>query len=335
MTDLTGQVRIHMTRWICFTVLFFSLSCNNITSVSTEPAHPRGGLLLTNHPLVDSIFDVDGKRMLDKSQLFEKLAGAGYVLLGEHHDNISHHKNQALIIDFLATMHRTTSVAFEMIDDIQGNHIKGRQTTSPDKLTDLLNHFDTGWEYDNYRPVFDSVIRAGFGIYPANIEINKLRNIIMQGNADVPAETSQILSSTPLAPELEIQMQKDIIKSHCDMLSMEQALPMVQAQRIRDATMASSLLNSSSDLRILIAGNGHVRRDSGVPVYILAQDKSAAIVSIGMIETAEGKNNISAYEKDWDGDELPFNYAWFTARAYRDDPCIEFIKFIRQHNEND
>ena len=310
--------------------LLVSLGCYTMVTAGTESAQPED-LLLKNHPLVDRIFDVHRNQLLDKLQLFKRMAGAGYILLGEVHDNISHHRNQAQVIDYLATMHRATGVAFEMIDDSQDKFISGRQISSADELIGLLDHVDTGWDYEHYyRPVFESVIRAGFRISPANIDRNRLMNIVMQQGTDVPDETSRILSSTPLTPELELEMQKDIIESHCDMLDTEQALPMVQAQRIRDATMASSLLNNRSDLRVLIAGNGHVRRDSGVPRYLFAQDKSAVIVAVGMVEVDEGQNDVSAYTGDWGGHGLPFDYMWFTARADREDPCIEFIK---QHEQ--
>ena len=152
----------------------------------------------------------------------------------------------------------------------------------------------------------------------------------MQHSADIPEDTSRILAATHLTPELEMEMQKDIIESHCDMLDAEQALPMVQAQRIRDASMAASLLNIGTGLKILVAGDGHVRRDSGVPRYILAQDRSAIVVAVGMIEVEEGQNDIASYAMDWGGNGLPFDYVWFTSRADREDPCIEFIKQFKQ-----
>lgn len=318
------------TGWLQVIALVGSLACNTPTAAGAEPAQVHG-LLLTHHPLVDRIFDVHGKHMVDQSQLFKRLANADYVLLGEIHDNIVHHGNQARVIDQLATTRRSASVAFEMIDDSQGEFINDRNITSSDDLIELLDHFDTGWDYENYyRPVFDSVIRAGFRIYPANIDRDRLMNILMQDSPDVPDGTARILSKAPLTPELEIDMQKDIIEAHCDMLDAEQAKPMVQAQRIRDATMASSLLNSGSGLKVLIAGNGHVRKDSGVPIYLLAQDRTAAIVSIGMVEVDADQNDVAAYERDWGGQGLPFDYVWFTACADREDPCIEFIK---QHNK--
>lgn len=319
-----------MAGWIYIIALSCGLVSYTLASAGTGTAQPED-LLLTDHPLVDRIFDVRGKQFIDKARMFDKLAGTGYLLLGEVHDNISHHRNQAQVIDYLATRGRATAIAFEMIDDSQEKFIKDRKIGSADELIGLLNHVDSGWDYENYyRPVFESVIHAGVNILAANINRNRLMDIVMQHSADIPDKISHILSGTHFTPELELEMQKDIIESHCDMLDSEQALPMVQAQRIRDATMASSLSGSKSDLSVLIAGNGHVRRDSGVPKYILAQDKGASVVAVGMIEVEEGQDDVSAYARDRGGNGLPFDYVWFSARADRVDPCIEFIK---QHEQ--
>lgn len=320
------QVHVITARWIYFAVIFLGLFCKTTITTGTETADPHS-LLLTDHPLVDRIFDVRARQVIDKTNMYEKLSAAGYLLLGEVHDNISHHRNEAQVIDYLATRNRVTDVAFEMIDDSQEKFIGDRQINSVDELIGLLNHVDTGWDYDTYyRPVFESVIRAGFNIAAADIDRNKLTEIVMQHNAGIPDDTSHVLAATHFTPELELAMQKAIIESHCDMLDPEQALPMVNAQRIRDATMAAVLLNSKSDLKVLVAGDGHVRRDSGVPRYIHAQDKSAVIVAIGMIEVAEDQDEISAYTGDWGNSGLPFDFVWFTARSDREDPCIEFIK---------
>ena len=326
MIKQSRQVQIRNVIWKYCAVLSLGLVCNSTIAAGTETAQPAA-LLLKDHPLVDKVYDVHGKQLIDKPRLFEKLAGAGYVLVGEIHDNISNHRNEAEVIDHLATRNRETDVAFEMIDDSQEKFIRDRKINSAGQLIELLNHVDTGWDYETYyRLVFESVIRAGFSISPANIDRGRLMDIVMQHSSDIPDGTSRLLSATHFTPELEMEMQKDIIESHCNMLDQEQALPMVKAQRIRDATMAASLLNSSADLKVLIAGDGHIRRDSGVPRYILAQDRMATVISVAMIEVDEGQDEVSSYARDWGNNSLPFDYVWFTARADREDPCIEFIK---------
>jgi len=86
MIDLAGQVRICMARWIYFMALFGALACHMSVVYGAEPAQAHR-LLLMDHPLVDRIFDVHSKHMVDQAQLFKRLAGADYLLLGETHDN--------------------------------------------------------------------------------------------------------------------------------------------------------------------------------------------------------------------------------------------------------
>ncbi|NIQ15929.1 MAG: hypothetical protein GTO02_16505, partial [Candidatus Dadabacteria bacterium] len=76
------------------------------------------------HVLIDRIWDVQGQKVIDKRQLIERILDADYILLGEIHDNIAHHSNQAWVIDNLAVQNRSTAVAFEMIDNEQGKLIE-------------------------------------------------------------------------------------------------------------------------------------------------------------------------------------------------------------------
>jgi uncharacterized iron-regulated protein len=64
---------------------------------------------------------------------------------------------------------------------------------------------------------------------------------------------------------------------------------------------------------VLIAGNGHVRKDRGVPWYLAQLRPAARIVSIGLIEVED--------DLDDAGDDLPYDYVWFTPRVDDADPC--------------
>ncbi len=93
--------------------------------------------------------------------------------------------------------------------------------------------------------------------------------------------------------------------------------------------MALSLLNSSADRRVLIAGRGHVRNDRGVPVYLSARDKEARIIAIALLEVEQDKIDIAPYLDNEDVKMLSFDYVWFTARADRKDPV-----FLLRNNIN-
>ena len=58
------------------------------------------------------------------------------------------------------------------------------------------------------------------------------------------------------------------------MLDDKTSASMVLGQRLRDAVMAESLLNSLQPVKVLIAGAGHVRNDRAVPLYLRYESES-------------------------------------------------------------
>jgi uncharacterized iron-regulated protein len=284
----------------------------------TENGIQASALLLEDHNLVGRIWDVQAEEFIDRSQLLVAIMQADYILLGENHDNISHHMNQTWLIDNLSTLDREVSVSFEMIDNQQGDLITKMDITSSTALIDALNKFKSSWNYETYYSnLFDSVIQAGFKIYPANVDRQTLTHSVMQSNQNLSPRLRHILSQTPLPHEQKTVLQEQISKSHCGMLDAEMVDRMVEMQRIRDAAMAESLLNSEADLKVLIAGANHVRKDHGVPLYLIQENKKASIISVSPIEVDADHSDITAYEKHWKDKSLPFDYVWFTASAKR------------------
>jgi uncharacterized iron-regulated protein len=306
--------------------LICTLLCLALPSESKEQIQVTP-LILQDHVLNDRIYDVKNNRLINKSELPGSISSSKYILLGETHDNIQHHLNQTWIIDALAKQSFSTSVSFEMIDNTQAGFIASKNIETSNELIELLNHFKTGWEYEAYyKGLFDSVLQAGYRIYPANIERQQLYNIIQKKKSELPIETEQLMSAVSLTHEMEDSLQKEIVESHCGMIDQESAKPMMQGQQIRDATMALSLLKSDADKRVLIAGLGHVRKDRGVPIYLSTQDMEDNIMVIALIEVEQGLIDIASYTTHWNGKAFPFDYIWFTARANREDPCLFFKK---------
>ncbi len=301
-------------------------ACSPLKNIESNPGQPAP-LLLTDHELIDTIWDVHGWHKIDKSQLPTRISEADYVLLGELHDNIVHHRKQAWIVDNMAERNRTGSVAFEMIDNRQGDLITKEDCVSSAALIDKLDYYPSTWQYETYyQVVFDSTIRAGYKIYPANLDRHTLMKTLMQDKKNLSDQTRHILSQTRLTPKHYAELQDDIIRSHCGMLDSDTVDSMVEMQRIRDATMAVSLLKSKADLKVLIAGVGHVRKDRGVPLYLYEEEKDISVISIALLEVEEDHNDLAAYAMHWEGGHLPFDYVWFTARAERpndEDYCIK------------
>lgn len=289
-------------------------------------------LLLWEHQLVGKIWDVEQQAFIDKTALVNRALESEYLLLGERHDNLVHHQHQTWLVQQLAKTPLQVSVAFEMIDNYQGELLAKQKITSADQLIALLNHSKTNWDYErNYKSLFAEVLAAGYKIDMANLNKKRLMHTVKQGEDKLPAAYKRMLDKAPLSTEQFNALQQEINQSHCNMLDDKSSRKLVLGQRMRDAIMAHSLLRSRAPVKVLIAGNGHVRNDRGVPLYLRSnldtQGKQARILSIGLLEVETGETDPLAYAELWGNNTLPLDIVWFTPQVKRDDPCVK----LRQH----
>jgi uncharacterized iron-regulated protein len=291
----------------------------------------NGKVLYADHQLAGKVWDVKAARYIDQPGFNQRITNAEYLLLGELHHNPVHHQNQARIIRQLASAGREASVAFEMIDRQQGKRLAAEKTTSVDELIDSLNKSETGWDYENqYKTVFAATLAAGFRVDAANLNRNELMGLVAQGEEGLPQNYRSMLERTPLTPQLLADLTSEIKRSHCDLLDQDTAEKMALAQRVRDASLASSLLQSDKPVKVLVAGIGHVRNDRGVPPYLKNNSKTPVtdenVLAVGMLQVEEGLNAAADYAESWGVDRLPFDMVIFTPAVKQLDHCAELKK---------
>jgi uncharacterized iron-regulated protein len=97
---------------------------------------------------------------------------------------------------------------------------------------------------------------------------------------------------------------------------------MTLAQRARDATLAQALLSVDRERAVLIAGNGHVRRDLAVPVYLSAAGRVSC--ALGILEVEAGTRDPRHYLRSAASDAHRYDFVFFTPRWERPDPCDAF-----------
>lgn len=116
----------------------------------------------------------------------------------------------------------------------------------------------------------------------------------------------------PVPDELQAAQEREIDNGHCNALP-QSALPaMARTQLARDAVMAALAGRHAAQGVVLIAGNGHVRRDIGVPRW-LSPAQRAKTWTVGYLEQGAASARDAA-----------FDTVVRTAAAERTDPCIEF-----------
>jgi uncharacterized iron-regulated protein len=291
------------------------------------------------HALAGQVYDPALGRLSTLHQLALP-SSPGIVLLGEVHDNPHHHRVRARLIAESLQAHpsRRPAVVFEHIRADQQpalDQFKAldqqccRLITAVDLLR-LLEWDKSGWPpAEIYRPLFDAVIAGSLPTYPGDPPRDRVRAVARGGLAALAAEEQTRLGvDAPLPDPLAEALHRELADSHCGALP-PQAIPgMALAQRYRDAHQADALIAAAAvhGSAFLIAGNGHVRSDRGVPWHIRRRQPDARVTSVLLIEVEEGKTDPAAYVPRDPAGKPAADTIIFTPRAERGDPCAGFTQ---------
>lgn len=264
----------------------------------------------------DRIVDSATGRTLTVDELLRRMRQADVVLLGELHDNPHHHARRA---ELLLGLGGAAPVVAEQLP--HGDAFTLPATARGDALRDALQAagFEAdAWGWPRYEPLFAAVARSGARLRGGNLDLEAVRRAAREGATALPADLTRRIDAAPLTPAALSALNDDLQRGHCGQLP-TRALPgMVAAQRARDASMAATLLAEVDQLRatgrqgpvLLLAGNGHVRRDYGVPTLLTQRQPALKLLSIGFAESG--------------GADASYDVTWITPPAQREDPCKGF-----------
>ncbi|MES2561958.1 MAG: ChaN family lipoprotein [Pseudomonadota bacterium] len=306
-----------MTAMVVTTAELFAQSTQAVNTLSDD------------HPLVGKIWDAASARFVTREALVDALKRAHFRLLGEVHDNPVHHALQAELLEAIAASGLKPMVAFEQMDAEHDAALLQRLAQGKAQAEDVADavRFDRkGWTWTYYRPLVEIALRHGLPLRAANLSRKSAGQIAREGLSSItPTRIAELRLESAWNPERELAMREIIRDGHCGALP-ESAVPsMAVAQRVRDATLAESLLTSSKDGAVLIAGNGHVRRDLGVPLY-LATSAARTACSVGVLEVEANQIDPRSYVVSMTSHAPLYDFVCFTARRERSDPCAAFKK---------
>ncbi|MBT8454777.1 MAG: ChaN family lipoprotein [Rhodobacteraceae bacterium] len=246
---------------------------------------------------------------IDATDLYD-LPAADVVILGEVHDNPTHHAHQALAIDAM----KPRAIVFEMLTDRQALRITPALLSDEAALGRALGWEDSGWpDFAMYYPIFAAGKDAAF--FGGAIPGDEVRRAVSDGAASVFGAAAPIFGLDNALDELQQVLREAMqLSAHCDALPASVLPGMVEAQRLRDAGLARAVLAAMAETGgpvAVITGNGHARRDWGIPAALEAAAPDLSILSIGQFETSR------------DGPQ-PFDLWLVTDPEPREDPCIAF-----------
>ena len=240
------------------------------------------------------------------------LPPADVVILGEVHDNPRHHENQARAVEVIAP----AALVFEMITPEQASRITPALRADPEALAAALEWDDSGWpDFNAYYPIFATAPQAA--IFGGGLPREAVRRAVSEGARAVFGEgAARFGLDRPLPPDEQQAREAMQAAVHCDALPEEMLPGMVEAQRLRDAALASAVIDAveeSGTPVVLITGTGHARLDWGVPVYLAAAAPDLSVYSVGQLESGSDAPDDSA-----------FDLLVLTEPEPREDPCAAF-----------
>ena len=275
--------------------------------------------LYVEHELVGQIWNSVSQDFVSITDFVASVEDSKYLILGEKHDNPDHHLLQLSILNHLLGLNIVSLVSFEMMDASSQNLLDGLPQTEIDNmelLKEYLEWDDEGWDWSFYGPLIYSAYTSGVNLAGSNLTNSQMMEIY--GLEELPSELD-IFDDLITA-----RLIQDIDESHCGLLPESQFPAMVRVQQGRDYSMARSLVSEKEEqIRVLIAGNYHARKDLGVPKYLIASDPELSdnqVVSVAFTEVIQGETDPTMYSQAA-GNEASFDFLWFTPVVSEEDYC--------------
>lgn len=303
----------------------------------SPPPTPEAGPAAAAHPLAGQVWDARQGSFVDEAALIDEAVTVDHVLLGEVHVNPYHHEAQARVLAAIVARGRRPAVVFEMMDRDQQPAIDElRRAGQPDadEIAAATGFSERGWDWPQYAPLVELALVETLPILAGNAPAAETRRIVAEGSDTVGPERKAALGLvTPLEPAAHTALVQIMVDSHCGHALGDLAERLVEAQRLRDATMADVMLGAGPGGTVLITGSGHARRDHGVPLYLSARRPDDRILTVRLIEVVEGEEDPTAYRDRLAGLPRPFDYLWFTPAIDREDPCEQFREGLERLRE--
>ena len=211
------------------------------------------------------------------------------LLLGELHDNAAGQALRLQAISRLLQDGARPALLLEQFDRERQAEIDLALQAAPgmppgdaefdttlDTLVEIAGPAGAGWDWALYRPVLRLALQYRLPVVAANVSRTDARKVIAQGLAAAGFDAT-------VPTDIASAQAAQIVASHCGQIGAAQADRMALAQVARDQFMARQVERYASRGVLLLAGNGHVRRDLGVPRWLTPASQQRAR-AVGYLE---------------------------------------------------
>lgn len=243
---------------------------------------------------------------------------ATVLLIGETHDNARGHQERLALLRTRVEAGWRPAIAMEQFDRERQADLDRAMADcdTPACVAAAAATEKAGWDWKHYEPVIALALQYELPVLAANLSRADAAKVMKDGfGAALDAATVRDYAlDAPLPAELLATQVEEVRDGHCGQLPEAMLEPMARAQVARDVWMARTVAAQAGRGVVLLAGNGHVRRDVGVP-YWLARRGVTGVRSVGYVETGRARAS---------GDAAPFDEVHIVPAQERPDPCAAF-----------
>ncbi|MEO7150477.1 MAG: ChaN family lipoprotein [Burkholderiaceae bacterium] len=248
-------------------------------------------------------------------RLAAAMRGRSVVLLGEVHDNAAQHALRAQALRLFLAGGARPALLLEIFDRERQGEID-RALAAPHADVEAAveaviaagtgGMAGSGWDWRFYRPYLALAVEHRLPLVAVNVSRADARRVASDGLASLGFDPL-------LPPDLQAGQAAAIVEGHCGAIGLSGARPLVAAQAARDQFMARALQgHADRGGALLLAGNGHVRRDLGVARWLPPSLRERSF-AVGLLEPGTARVPAGAYDLVVE-----------TAAQARPDPCLAF-----------
>ncbi|MDH4450880.1 MAG: ChaN family lipoprotein [Rhodoferax sp.] len=202
------------------------------------------------------------------------------LLLGEVHDIPDGHRQRYEYLLRLIEGGWRPALVMEQSDRENQGALTKAQEECADADCVIRSAGGKRWEWPYYRPLIELALHYHLPLIAANASRAETASVMNSGlPAELDPETVSMYGlMVPLHADVIHGQRVAIEAGHCGKVPESLVQGMLSAQMARDVWMAHALRKSAKTGAVLIAGNGHIRRDIGVPHWL-------SVVGVGSFQT--------------------------------------------------
>ncbi|MES2161785.1 MAG: ChaN family lipoprotein [Pseudomonadota bacterium] len=233
------------------------------------------------------------------------------LLLGEVHDNAAGHKLRYELLRQRVEAGWRPAIVMEQFDRENQDVLSKAQKGCLDAQCVIRVVGAGRWNWQLYYPVIQLALTYQLPLIAGNLSRADASRVVRDGIAATfdPQSVRDYHLDQPLPADVRGGQYKEIIAGHCNMLPEMMVDGMINAQVSRDIWMAKIVRDQLPRDVVLIAGNGHVRKDIGVARWLNELAPALTVRSEGYVEGADGAGRYDA--------------VYSVAPQSRPDPCAE------------